>query len=234
MAVDGPHGPVRLKWHMLRTRYDEAPFRPSNLILGWQLGASLEIDILATADQHFVVAHDATLGPSTTGRGRVAGMPLVAMAGVLHCDRARVADPDAPLLPLADFVAPLRSHPAASGASLQLDLKLPRGRTLSPAALDDAAAALAGLEPAVIISAYNLDAARRLASALPGARLGYDPTFAAQGAPQRARIGHESRDDRARGSGPPLPERLPVTADPSSSHPAARKLRQRCPQVRWR
>ena len=105
-----------------------------NLALGWRLGASLEIDILAAADDRFVVAHDATLGPSTTGRGRVARMPLAAMAGLFHRDRDGVADPDAPVLSLAELVAPLRSLPRAPGANLQLDLKLLEGRALPDAA----------------------------------------------------------------------------------------------------
>jgi len=185
VLVDGPHGPIRLKWHKLRTHWAEAPFRRSNLALGWRLGASLEIDVLACADQHFVVAHDATLGPSTTGHGRVAGMPLAAVAGCFHRDRAGVADPDAPVLSLADFVAPLRSQYPAPGSNLQLDVKLPKGGALSAAAVDDAAAAVAGLEDAIIVGSYYLDAARRLVAAMPGARLGYDPMLAVSGDPRQ-------------------------------------------------
>jgi glycerophosphoryl diester phosphodiesterase len=177
-SVDGPHGPIRLKWHMLRTRRGEAPFRPGNLALGWRLGASVEIDILAGADRRFVVLHDPTLGPATTGRGRVAGMPLAAMAGLLHRDAAGVADPDAPVLALADLVAPLRALPRGPGASLQLDLK-PTEAALAPAAVADAAAAVAGLEQAIVVGSQHLDAARRLVAAMPGARLGYDPMRAA-------------------------------------------------------
>ena len=143
ISVDGPHGPIRLKWHKLRTRYDEAPFKPANLALGWRLGASLEIDILATADERFVVAHDPTLGPSTTGRGRVAEMSLAAMAGLLHRDRQGTGDPEAPLLPLGDLIAPLREVRRAPGAGLQLDLVLPGGRSPSQPTIDTAAAAVA-------------------------------------------------------------------------------------------
>jgi glycerophosphoryl diester phosphodiesterase len=178
VAVDGPHGPIRLKWHKLRTHPREAPFRPANLALGWQRGAALEIDIVATADHRFVVAHDATLAPATTGRGRIAALPLATTAGLLHRDRAGAGDPGAPVLPLADLVAPLRALPGA-GASLQLDLKLPQGHVLSDAALADATAATAGLGAAIVVGAYDLEAARRLSAAIPGARLGYDPMRAA-------------------------------------------------------
>ena len=187
ISVDGPHGPIRLKWHKLRTRYAEAPFKPCNLALGWRLGASLEIDILASADQRFVVAHDATLGPSTTGRGRVTSLPLAAMAGVFHRDRGGVADPDAPLLSLADLVAPLRSQHRAPGANLQLDLKPQEGGTLPQAAVDAAAAAVVGLEHAIVVGSHHLNEARRLVAAVPGARLGYDPMRAASRDPGLAR-----------------------------------------------
>jgi glycerophosphoryl diester phosphodiesterase len=187
VAVDGPHGPIRLKWHMLRTHFSEAPFKPANLALGWRLGASLEIDILATADQRFAVAHDATLGPATTGRGRIAAMPLADMAGVFHRDRAGAADPEAPLLGLAELVAPLRSRQRAPAASLQLDLKLREGDTLTEAAIADAAAAVAGLESAVVVGSHFLEEARRLSAAIPGARLGYDPMRAVSRDPGLAR-----------------------------------------------
>jgi glycerophosphoryl diester phosphodiesterase len=187
VSVAGPHGPIRLKWHKLRARRDQAPFKPRNLALGWQLGASLEIDILTTADHRFAVVHDTTLGPATTGRGRVTAMSLAATAGHLHRDRAGAADPDAPVLALASLVAPLRSLPRAPGANLQLDLKVPEGRPLPDPALADAAAAVAGLEPAIVVGSHYLDEARRLAAAMPGARLGYDPMRAASRDPGLAR-----------------------------------------------
>ena len=179
ISVDGPHGPIRLKWHKLRTRFGEAPFKRSNLALGWQLGASLEIDILASADGRFVVAHDATLGPATTGRGRIASMPLAAFSGLFHRDRSGAADPDAPVLSLADLVAPLRGLPPGRNANLQLDLKVVEGQSLPDALIADAAAAVAGLERHIVVGSHYLEEARALVAAMPGARLGYDPMRAA-------------------------------------------------------
>jgi len=187
VSVDGPHGAIRLKWHKLRTHVTEAPFKPRNLALGWRLGASLEIDILVAADQRFVVTHDATLGPSTTGRGRVASMSLAATAGLFHRDGAGFADPDAPLLSLAELVAPLRSQPRSPGALLQLDLKLLQVDALSQASIEDATAAVSGLEQAIVVGSHYLDQARHLAAAMPGARLGYDPMRAASRDPGLAR-----------------------------------------------
>lgn len=187
VSVVGPQGPIKLKWHKLRTRFAEAPFKLSNLALGWQGGASLEIDILASADHRFVVAHDATLGPSTTGRGHIARLPIGAMKNLFHRDRNGAPDPDAPLLSLADFVAPLRALRRTSETHLQLDLKLPQGQVPSEASIADMAAVVAGLERAIVVGSYYLDAARSIVSALPGARLGYDPMRAVSRDPGLAR-----------------------------------------------
>jgi hypothetical protein len=102
------------------------------------------------------------------------------MAGLRHRDGRGVGDPAAPLLPLAELVAPLAGLPPAPGASLQLDLVLPGGRPPAEAAIAEAAAALAGLGPAIVVGSYHLDQAARLSRAVPGARLGYDPTRAAE------------------------------------------------------
>ncbi|MDK1374116.1 MULTISPECIES: hypothetical protein [unclassified Sinorhizobium] len=177
-AVEGPHGPIRLKWHKLRTELAEAPFKRSNLALGWRLGASLEIDILAAAEGRFAVLHDPTLGPSTTGNGRVPRMPIASMRGLFHRDAGGAPDPDAPVLSLAELVAPLRSLPRAPSANLQLDLKLLEGHTLPDSAVADVAAAVAGLSDAIVVGSHHLNEARRLVAALPGARLGYDPMLA--------------------------------------------------------
>ena len=178
IAVNGPHGPIRLKWHKLRTHLAEAPFKRSNLALGWRLGASLEVDIVAAGDGRFAVLHDPTLGPSTTGRGRVTSTPIASMQGLFHRDAGGAPDPDAPVLSLAELLAPLRTLPRAPSANLQLDLKLLEGRELPDSAIADAAAALDGLADAIVVGSHHLEDARRLAAAVPGARLGYDPMLA--------------------------------------------------------
>jgi hypothetical protein len=76
------------------------------------------------------------------------------------------------------MVAPLRIAPRAPSASLQLDLKLQKGSTLPDSAIEDAAKAVSGLAQAIIIGSHYLANARRLVSAIPGARLGYDPMLA--------------------------------------------------------
>jgi hypothetical protein len=112
IAVEGPHGPIRLKWHKLRTRLDEAPFKLSNLALGWSLGASVEVDIIASAGGRFLVLHDASLGPSTTGHGRVGDLREADTEGVLHRDGDGRPDPDAKVLSLAELMTRLKGLPA--------------------------------------------------------------------------------------------------------------------------
>jgi glycerophosphoryl diester phosphodiesterase len=187
VSVAGPLGPIRIKWHQLRTRFAEAPFKPSNLALGWRLGASLEIDIISCADGRFVVAHDSTLGPATTGRGRIAKMRLAALAGLFHRDRGGTADASAPVSSLADLVAPLRRLAPGPNANLQLDLKMAGVQNLSEVLIADAVRAVAGLEREIIIGSHYLEEARRLVAAMPGARLGYDPMRAVSRDPGLAR-----------------------------------------------
>jgi glycerophosphoryl diester phosphodiesterase len=187
IGVEGPGGPIRLKWHKLRTDLQQAPFKLSNLALGWKLGASLEVDIIAAADGRFVVLHDPTLGPSTTGRGRVASMTLEEIDGLFHRDAQGLPDPDAPVLSLVEFIARLKNLPRAPSANLQLDLKVLDGRPLAETSIADAAAAVAGLEDAIVVGSHYLDEARRLVTAMPGARLGYDPMLAASRDPGLAR-----------------------------------------------
>ncbi len=179
IAVEGPRGPVRLKWHRLRTDYAEAPFKPRNLALGWQAGATLEVDILACADGRFAVLHDVTLGPRTSGRGRVAETPLSAMAGLHHRDRSGRPDPEAPVLSLTELLRPLAALPRAPSASLQLDLKVLEQRGVPKRAIAEAAEAASGLGDGIAIGSHFLEDARRLASAISGALLGYDPMLAA-------------------------------------------------------
>jgi glycerophosphoryl diester phosphodiesterase len=147
----------------------------------------LEVDILAAADGRVVVLHDATLGPSTTGRGRIASMTCDEMAGLFHRDGRGEADPNAPVLPLGEMMARLRVLSRAPSANLQLDLKITDGRPLAENSITDAAAAVAGLEDSIVVGSHYLDEARRLVEAMPGARLGYDPMLAASRDPDLLR-----------------------------------------------
>ena len=101
------------------------------------------------------------------------------MSGLHHRDAAGIADPDAPVVTLAELASNLRRLPRAASANLQLDLKVLDGRPLSARSIADAAEALEGLGSTIVIGSHYLDEVRKLADAIPGARLGYDPMLAA-------------------------------------------------------
>jgi hypothetical protein len=101
------------------------------------------------------------------------------MSGLHHRDAGGVADPDAPVLTLAGLAARLQRLPRAPSANLQLDLKVLDGRPLTPRSIAGAAEALEGLGSTIVIGSHYLDEARKLAVAISGARLGYDPMLAA-------------------------------------------------------
>ena len=63
---------ARLKWHMVRRRRDDPAFLRRNLVAGLEAEAALEVDLVLTADRHFVCLHDLTLDAETTGTGPVA------------------------------------------------------------------------------------------------------------------------------------------------------------------
>ena len=179
ISVDGPHGPIRLKWHKLRTRLGEAPFKRSNLALGWRPGASLEIDILASrgrplrrgARRDARPGHDrARPDREHAARGLLGALPP-------RPRRRRRSRCAGPVSRRSRRAAP---RPAAGpDANLQLDLKVVEGQSLPDALIADAAAAVAGLERQIVIGSHYLEEARALVAAMPGARLGYDPMRAA-------------------------------------------------------
>jgi glycerophosphoryl diester phosphodiesterase len=126
-----------------------------------------------------MVLHDATLGPSTTGRGRVASKTSEDMSGLFHRDESGNADLGAPVLSLAELIARLERMPSGVSANLQLDVKVLDGRPLSERSIADAAAAIADVKDKITVGSHYLDEVLRLAAAVPGIRIGYDPMMAA-------------------------------------------------------
>jgi glycerophosphoryl diester phosphodiesterase len=163
----------RLKWHMVRRRRDDPAFLRRNLVAGLDSGAALEVDLVLTADGHFVCLHDLTLDAETTGAGPV--------AAAIRADliRLRQRGPDGavlddPPLFLDEVVATIARHGHPDGGLVQLDMKDP------PERLDDAAIARlrdvlgsdAGRFIAGSTDGHFLD---RLRVALPGLTRGFDP-----------------------------------------------------------
>ena len=84
----------RLKWHQLRRRRSDPVFLRANLEAALQTGAACEVDLVATADGHFLCLHDLTLDAETTGTGPVAALDRI------EIERLRQRAPDG--RPLAD------------------------------------------------------------------------------------------------------------------------------------
>ncbi|MCB9942833.1 MAG: hypothetical protein H6851_04350 [Geminicoccaceae bacterium] len=124
LALRGPHGPVRLKWHKLRSAAGVPPHDRSSLREGLARGALLEVDLQTTADGHWVCLHDDTLDGETTGSGIVAETPRAAMESL----RQRAVDgqvqPDR-LLFLDELVAIVAGFPHGR---VQLDIKSGSGK----------------------------------------------------------------------------------------------------------
>ena len=120
VRLQGPHGPIMLKWHRLRLVAGDVDFTAARLRQGLAAGASMEIDLRRHAERGFVCLHDGVLESETNGRGAVAA------ASVPDLRRLRMRGPDGaitgePLLLLDDLVEIARdSHP---DAVVQFDLK---------------------------------------------------------------------------------------------------------------
>lgn len=166
-----PHGAIRLKWHKLRRRLDDAPFDRRNLALGLAAGASLEVDLQPLACGRFVCLHDAELESETTGAGPVVALDAEAI------QRLRMRDGGAAPLLLDELVALVRSGPTHPATRVQLDLQ-PTATPMQGAWRTSFEAALGGRGEPFVLSGYDWDAVSRLGGGVAGLTLGYDPSRA--------------------------------------------------------
>ena len=72
IQLEGPNGPIKIKWHRLRRVAGDVDFTAARLREGLAAGASLEIDLRRHAEKGFVCLHDAMLefGDKREGCGR--------------------------------------------------------------------------------------------------------------------------------------------------------------------
>jgi glycerophosphoryl diester phosphodiesterase len=163
----------RLKWHMLRRRQDDSAFLRRNLVAGLDAGAALEIDLVLTADGHFVCLHDLTLDNETTGAGPVASATRADLMRL----RQRAPDGailDDPPLFLDEVVAAVARQRRPDGGLVQLDMKDP------PERLDDAAVArlremLGPHARHFIAGSTDASFLDRLRTVMPELTRGFDP-----------------------------------------------------------
>ncbi len=179
----------------------------------------IEVDLTALADEDFLLVHEAQLEHDTTGVGAVAACS----AWEARTLRLRHGGRDTrhPAALLSEVVARVQAHPATT--DLQLDLK-----SVDPGQDDEVmerlARLVAPLGRRVIVSSgadWHLCTLRRIA---PGLRLGFDPMWLIDWAPEGA-----LRDPRAfprqRGAYGYFDDHLLASERRST---ADRYLRQRC------
>jgi glycerophosphoryl diester phosphodiesterase len=162
---------MRVKWHMLRRRRTDPPFLRENLTAALASGAACEVDVRWTSDGHAVCLHDATLDRETTGHGPIA----TTRRSELERCRQRGRDGsilDAAPLFLDELVAAVAA--ATTRARVQLDVKT-RADAIAPAAVARFAALVRDHAGAFVASAYDWGAVQRLAAAIPGLDIGFDP-----------------------------------------------------------
>jgi glycerophosphoryl diester phosphodiesterase len=172
---------VRLKWHQLRRRNTDPSHDRGNLRLGIERGASLEVDLVATRDGHFVCLHDDDLACETTGEG------LVRERDRAHVERLRQCANDgralaSPPLFLHEVVAMLAGAPADWPGRLQLDLKQPI-ELIDPPMVQRFAALVEPVARHLMLGGTQWRAVTRLGRAVPGLRLGFDPLDIHEAAP---------------------------------------------------
>ena len=69
VRLQGPNGPVSIKWHRLRRTTGDVDFTIARLREGLAAGASMEIDLRRHAEHGFVCLHDGELESETSGTG---------------------------------------------------------------------------------------------------------------------------------------------------------------------
>jgi glycerophosphoryl diester phosphodiesterase len=140
---------------------------------GLEAGAALEVDLVLTADGHFVCLHDLTLDAETTGAGPVAS---VTRADLMRL-RQRGPDGailDGPPLFLDDVVAAVAGHRRRDGGLMQLDIK-DRPERLDGAAVARLRETLGDHARHFIAGSTDADFLDRLRPAIPDLVRGFDP-----------------------------------------------------------
>lgn len=161
------------KWHRGRRRLSDPVFTGRRIIEGMQAGASIEVDLVIHADSGMAVLHNLSLERETTGAGLVRETSAAALRelNLRDNDGQPIADKVMLLEDLAALIARDGAHPEAL---LQLDYK-EDAAALNPEVVASFAAALRPVAGHFILSSGDAESVRRLADAVPGIHIGYDP-----------------------------------------------------------
>jgi glycerophosphoryl diester phosphodiesterase len=173
LALRAGERSVRLKWHKLRRAAADPAHDRENLRQGIALGASLEVDLRATRDGHFVCLHDEEIAAETTGEGLVQDHDRAALERLRQRGNDGRPLATAPLF-LDEVTDTLTRAPAGWPGRLQLDLQPPPA-PFDAATVERFAALTAPVAPYLMLGGARWPAVLRLGRAVPGLRLGFDP-----------------------------------------------------------
>ncbi|MBU1307643.1 MAG: glycerophosphodiester phosphodiesterase [Alphaproteobacteria bacterium] len=163
-----------LKWHRGRRKASDPVFTGARIVEAMRLGASVEVDLVVTADGGMAVLHDMTLDRETTGTGPVAATSdsAIRTLRLRGNDGSPIADAVMLLDDLCALMAQGSVHP---DALLQLDYKEDE-TVLSPSVIDKFARATQSVARNMIVSSGSAAAIKMLTAAVPGMRRGFDPS----------------------------------------------------------
>jgi glycerophosphoryl diester phosphodiesterase len=175
VALEAAERLITLKWHQLRRRRQDPAFARGNLADALAAGATVEVDLVATADGDFVCLHETTLECETTGRGAVARHSSAAVLALRQRDNAGEAL-DSPVLGFSELVDIVRSQrlPGRPDGRIQLDLKEPLAGITADVSRRFARM-LGDFVGWFTLSGPSWPAIARLAAAVPGLATGFDP-----------------------------------------------------------
>jgi glycerophosphoryl diester phosphodiesterase len=160
------------KWHRGRRRLSDPVFTGRRILEGMAAGASVEVDLVVTADKGFAVLHDMTLDRETTGTGPVAAASDATIRGL----RLRGNDGvpiDEPVMLLDDLCALMAKGTVHPDALLQLDYKEDE-MVLDARAVENFTQATKAVATNLIVSSGSAPAVRLLTDAVAGMKSGYD------------------------------------------------------------
>jgi glycerophosphoryl diester phosphodiesterase len=177
-----------LKWHRGRRRSTDPVFTGQRILEGMEAGASVEVDLVVTADRGFAVLHNLELSAETTGAGLVAQTRDAVLRQLQLRDNAGTPIPDKVML-LDDLCALMVSGSLHPEALLQLDYK-EDDTVLDAVALANFARATTPVAGSLILSSGNARAIAMLAAEVPGMRIGFDASDEARVNAARASGGH--------------------------------------------
>jgi len=172
IALSGPNGPIRIKWHRLRRTAGDVDFTAARLREGLAAGASMEVDLRCHAEQGFVCLHDDVLESETSGHGAIAA------ASVAHLRTLRMRGPDGAvtdeqLLLLDNLVEMARDGHAS--AVVQFDLK-EQLADLDDATIASFARLVSPNAGRFLLSGDDWSAVQAIGRRVEGLKLGFDPS----------------------------------------------------------